>query len=219
MTVSWITNASGVVVVDGSIPTRPADVVRLRYIHETYGAAITKAAIATGVPEAWLVAFIKAESNGVAAAHGGSGEAGLMQLMPELWGGMARAQAEDPEWNVRTGASLLRSRLPCHKWELPAAASSYNCGCDTKNGRTWAPNKNGSALWGMCAYGESYIGNIVAHSNDAIRLLGISSYHADVKLAPSPPVTSGHRSSEGGSGFLVVGALAAAAAVYFGMRK
>lgn len=89
-----------------------------------------------GLPEAWIVRVMRAESGGATSVNGRpirspKGAMGLMQLMPRTWADMrARlglgADPDDPRDNILAGACYLR--LMHDRFGYPGMFGAYNAG-------------------------------------------------------------------------------------------
>ncbi|MFN4356779.1 lytic transglycosylase domain-containing protein [Sphingopyxis alaskensis] len=97
-----------------------------------YAAHVADAAQRFGLPEAWIWAVMRAESNGDPAAISRAGAMGLMQIMPGTWGQLtARYGLGDNPWDVRAnihaGAAYLREMVDRYR-DLSTALAAYNAG-------------------------------------------------------------------------------------------
>lgn len=97
-----------------------------------YATHVSEAAQRFGIPEAWIWAVMRAESNGDPAAISHAGAMGLMQVMPGTWAGLtARYGLGDNPWEVRAnihaGAAYLREMVDRYG-DLPSALAAYNAG-------------------------------------------------------------------------------------------
>ncbi|MBB3862744.1 hypothetical protein GGQ88_004046 [Novosphingobium hassiacum] len=97
-----------------------------------YAPHVAEAAQRFGIPEAWIWAVMRVESNGDAAAVSHVGAMGLMQIMPGTWSGLtARYGLGDNPWDVRgnilAGAAYLREMADRYG-DLPSALAAYNAG-------------------------------------------------------------------------------------------
>ncbi|BBB10598.1 lytic transglycosylase [Sphingopyxis sp. EG6] len=97
-----------------------------------YAVHVTEAAQRFGIPEAWIWAVMRAESNGDPAAASRAGAMGLMQIMPGTWGQLtARYGLGNNPWDVRAnihaGAAYLREMVDRYR-DLPTALAAYNAG-------------------------------------------------------------------------------------------
>ncbi|MBD3772321.1 MAG: lytic transglycosylase domain-containing protein [Rhodobacteraceae bacterium] len=93
---------------------------------------VAEAAQRFGIPEAWIWAVMRAESNGDPAAISRAGAMGLMQIMPGTWGQLtARYGLGGDPWDVRAnihaGAAYLREMVDRYR-DLPTALAAYNAG-------------------------------------------------------------------------------------------
>ncbi|MBO9378089.1 transglycosylase SLT domain-containing protein [Sphingomonas histidinilytica] len=101
-------------------------------IAHPYTAHVAEAAQRFGIPEAWIWAVMRAESNGDPAAVSRAGAMGLMQIMPGTWGQLtARYGLGDNPWDVRAnihaGAAYLREMVDRYR-DLSTALAAYNAG-------------------------------------------------------------------------------------------
>lgn len=95
---------------------------------------IAEASRRSGVPEAWIVAVMRAESGGRTTLHGRpivsrAGAMGLMQLMPATWAEMRQglgADPHDPHDNIIAGSVYLR--LMHDRFGYPGLFAAYNAG-------------------------------------------------------------------------------------------
>lgn len=97
-----------------------------------YAAIVTEAAQRFDIPEAWVWAVMRAESNGDPAAISHAGAMGLMQIMPGTWAELAaRYGLGDNPWDVRAnihgGAAYLREMVDRYR-DLNAVLAAYNAG-------------------------------------------------------------------------------------------
>lgn len=97
-----------------------------------YAAHVAEAAQRFGIPEAWIWAVMRIESNGDPAAASRAGAMGLMQIMPGTWTQLtARYGLGDNPWDVRAnihaGAAYLREMVDRYR-DLPTALAAYNAG-------------------------------------------------------------------------------------------
>ncbi len=81
--------------------------------HHPYAGYVADAARRFGIPEAWIWAVMRVESNGDARAVSTAGAMGLMQIMPATWGRLrARygfgADPFDVRDNIMAGTAYLR---------------------------------------------------------------------------------------------------------------
>ena len=87
-----------------------------------HGAHIAAAARRFGIPAAWIVAVMRAESAGDMRAVSSAGALGLMQVMPHTWVDLRRRYALgpdplEPRDNIFAGTAYLREPLPVSMWE------------------------------------------------------------------------------------------------------
>lgn len=97
-----------------------------------YAAHVAEAAQRFGIPETWIWAVMRVESNGDPAAISRAGAIGLMQIMPATWAMLtARYGLGDSPWDVRAnihaGAAYLREMVDRYG-DLPTAFAAYNAG-------------------------------------------------------------------------------------------
>ncbi len=108
-------------------------------------AFVTEASQRFGIPEAWIVAVIDAESRNNPNARSAKGALGLMQLMPSTWT-ILRAQLQlgdnplDAHDNIIAGTAYLR--LLFDRYGARGFLGAYNAG----PGRYEAAIKTGSPL-------------------------------------------------------------------------
>lgn len=97
-----------------------------------YAAHVAQAAQRFGIPEAWIWAVMRVESNGNPAAISRAGAIGLMQIMPGTWAMLtARYGLGDNPWdaraNIHAGVAYLREMVDRYG-DLPTAFAAYNAG-------------------------------------------------------------------------------------------
>ena len=68
------------------------------------------------------------ESRGEPRAGSSVGAVGLMQLMPQYYGGNANGELYDPATNIDKGAATLRRNLDKHSGNPIKALATYNAG-------------------------------------------------------------------------------------------
>ncbi|ARS26397.1 lytic transglycosylase [Sphingomonas sp. KC8] len=97
-----------------------------------YAAHVADAAGRFGIPERWIWAVMRVESNGDVRAVSTAGAMGLMQIMPGTWAGL-RARYRlgsdpfDPRDNIMAGAAYLRE-MHDRYGNVTAMLASYNAG-------------------------------------------------------------------------------------------
>jgi transglycosylase-like protein with SLT domain len=174
---TWRTLEDGRIEIAGvGVPTvSGADLELLLRVVRDWDALIAKHALRTGVPRAWIGAFIRAESAGNPAAVSPAGAVGLMQIMPPWWRGHSKEEmtSASGEPNAEIGTDLLATIRKTQKPgpngpELPKVASAYNCGSDNAANE---PRVRPLNEWGMCE-DKGYISRVVANSNTLIERFG-----------------------------------------------
>lgn len=96
------------------------------------GRHVADAARRFGIPEAWIWAVMRVESNGDVRAVSHAGAIGLMQIMPGTWAGL-RARYRlgsdpfDPRDNIMAGAGYLRE-MHDRYGNATAMLAAYNAG-------------------------------------------------------------------------------------------
>jgi hypothetical protein len=98
----------------------------------TIGRHVADAARRFAIPQAWIWAVMRAESNGDVHAISPAGAMGLMQIMPATWATLrARYQLGsdpfDPRANIMTGAAYLRE-MHDRYGNATAMLAAYNAG-------------------------------------------------------------------------------------------
>lgn len=122
-----------------------------------------------GLPQGLLRAMIGAESSGNQNAVSPKGAVGLMQLMP----GTAKdlgVNPNDPEQNIRGGATYIKQMLDKFQGNLPLALEAYNAG----------PGNVGKMFKGV----GDYVNKIISR-------LGPSTAYAGEPTLPGTEVTPG----------------------------
>lgn len=141
---------------------------------QKYGALIDSQSARTGVPRAWIAAFIDQESAGDPKAESPAGAYGLMQLMPPWWRGHTKEEMSDPTLNATIGCDLLAAVRKTQKPgadgtpDLVKVASAYNCGSDSASNE---PRLRAGTTWGYCE-DKGYIDAIIARNNTFIERFG-----------------------------------------------
>lgn len=97
-----------------------------------HAAPVTEAARRFGIPEGWIWAVMRAESNGDLRTVSPAGAMGLMQIMPATWASLrARYQlGSDPfdaRDNILAGAAYLREMYDRYG-DVTAMLAAYNAG-------------------------------------------------------------------------------------------
>lgn len=97
---------------------------------------IAEAARRYAIPEAWIRAVLRAESNGCTHLHGQpitshAGAMGLMQIMPATWAELRQrhgfgADPHGPRENILAGAAYLREMHD--RFGVPGAFAAYHAG-------------------------------------------------------------------------------------------
>jgi len=174
----WRTLANGQIEIAGvGVPTvSGGDLELLLKVVTRWRELIERHALRTGVPRAWIGAFIRAESAGDPAAVSPAGAVGLLQIMPMWWRGHSKAEmtSSSGEPNATIGSDLLAAIRQSQKPgptgvpELPKVASAYNCGSDNAQNEPRARPLN---EWGMCE-DKGYISRVVANANTLIERFG-----------------------------------------------
>ncbi|WP_242129826.1 lytic transglycosylase domain-containing protein [Sphingobium sp. Sx8-8] len=110
----------------------PVAAARAQAADHSYAAHVTEAAQRFGIPDAWIWAVIRAESNSDPAAISQVGAMGLMQIMPSTWADMTAhyglgGNPWDARANIQAGAAYLREMMERYG-DLTAALAAYNAG-------------------------------------------------------------------------------------------
>jgi hypothetical protein len=100
--------------------------------HHPYAGHVADAARRFGIPERWIWAVMRVESNGDSRAVSSAGAMGLMQIMPGTWAGLrARyglgADPYDVRDNIMAGAAYLRA-MHDRYGDASAMLAAYNAG-------------------------------------------------------------------------------------------
>ena len=100
--------------------------------HHPYAGHVADAARRFGIPEAWIWAVMRVESNGDSRAVSTAGAMGLMQIMPATWASLrARHGLGRDPYNVRdniiAGAAYLRA-MHDRYGNATAMLAAYNAG-------------------------------------------------------------------------------------------
>lgn len=115
----------------GTALAQDAPAVRAAAVHP-YAGHVADAARRFGIPEAWIWAVMRVESNGDSRALSTAGAMGLMQIMPATWASLrARyglgADPYDVRDNVMAGAAYLREMYDRYG-DATAMLAAYNAG-------------------------------------------------------------------------------------------
>ncbi len=97
-----------------------------------YAAHVADAARRFGIPERWIWAVMRVESNGDVCAVSTAGAMGLMQIMPGTWAGLSArhrlgSDPFDPRDNIIAGAAYLRT-MHDRYGNVTAMLAAYNAG-------------------------------------------------------------------------------------------
>jgi len=97
-----------------------------------YAGHVAEAAQRFGIPEHWIWAVMRVESNGDVRAISTAGAMGLMQIMPGTWAGLRvrhrlGSDPLDPRDNIMAGAAYLRE-MHDRYGNVTAMLASYNAG-------------------------------------------------------------------------------------------
>ena len=97
-----------------------------------YAAHVTEAARRFGIPQDWIWAVMRVESNGNSRAVSSAGAMGLMQIMPATWVNLSAryhlgSDPFDPRDNIMAGAAYLRE-MHDRYGNAAAMLAAYNAG-------------------------------------------------------------------------------------------
>lgn len=148
-----------------------------------YAPHVAEAARRFGIPEAWIWAVMRVESNGDANAVSPVGAMGLMQLMPATWATLtARYGLGSNVWDVRAnilaGGAYLREMVDRYG-DLSSALAAYNAG----PGRVDDWRQRGRSL---PAETIAYVAKIAP----VLGMAGVASPAAVPAISPSPVAPS-----------------------------
>ncbi|MFA5623554.1 MAG: lytic transglycosylase domain-containing protein [Bradymonadales bacterium] len=101
---------------------------RLAYDERAYDAIIADASRAYNIPEAFIRAVIKIESNYNPNAVSSAGAMGLMQLMPATAEHMGVKDSFDPRDNIFGGTKYLRRLADRYNGDINLVLSGYHAG-------------------------------------------------------------------------------------------
>jgi hypothetical protein len=96
--------------------------------HDRFNDLISEASAAYDVPEAFIKAVIRVESNFKPDATSHAGAMGLMQLMPDTADYLNVTRPYDPRQNVFGGTKLLRILIDRYDGDINLILSAYNAG-------------------------------------------------------------------------------------------
>ena len=120
-----------------------------------------------GVPVAWILAIIYAESLGNPNAVNSEVPPGLglMQITdPGLKRGLSNAQVLIPDTNLDIGVSFIKRIITLGNHDLVKVASYYNCGGRSDGSPHTAPTSGQNPAWGYCAT-VGYLERVTQASN------------------------------------------------------
>ncbi|PWJ76326.1 transglycosylase-like protein with SLT domain [Pseudaminobacter salicylatoxidans] len=125
---------SGLIFTSAASPAVLAQVLPLSRASAAHphAAHITEASQRFGIPAAWIVAVMRAESAGHVRAVSSAGAMGLMQVMPDTWAelriryGLGR-DPYDPRDNILAGTAYLREMWDRYG-NVAAMLAAYNAG-------------------------------------------------------------------------------------------
>ena len=126
---------------------------------------INDCAYEQGVPPCLVAAVIGTESGGDPSAVSPAGATGLMQLMPQYFGGDQDALF-DPKTNVAKGSAHLAKLLRSRKGNLVEALASYNAGSPRCGAAKGCPGNRWNLIVN-CGHGGSYVDQVIARWNAA----------------------------------------------------
>jgi soluble lytic murein transglycosylase-like protein len=95
-----------------------------------YNALIAEAALRFTLPETFVRAVVRSESNFNPRAVSRAGAEGLMQLIPETARRMGVRDAFDPRQNLNGGSRYLRFLADTFAGQLPLVVAAYHAGED-----------------------------------------------------------------------------------------
>lgn len=115
----------------GTALAQNASPIRSAAVHP-YAGHVANAARRFGIPEAWIWAVMRVESNGDSRALSTAGAMGLMQIMPATWAGLRTryglgADPYDVPDNIMAGAAYLRE-MHDRYGDATAMLAAYNAG-------------------------------------------------------------------------------------------
>lgn len=121
--------AAGATPVAAQVQDASAD--RTTAVHP-YAVHVTDAARRFGIPETWIWAVMRVESNGDVRAVSHAGAMGLMQIMPGTWASLRASHGlggdpYDVRDNIMAGAAYLRA-MHDRYGNVTAMLASYNAG-------------------------------------------------------------------------------------------
>lgn len=117
---------------DPALPPPPDSAFVERYdVADPWAASITEASRRFDIPEHWIRAVIRAESDDDARAVSPKGARGLMQIMPPTWDELRALHRLgddpfDPHDNIIAGTAYLRALYD--SYGMPGALAAYNAG-------------------------------------------------------------------------------------------
>lgn len=169
-------------------PAWPTDV-------EQWRGLINAAAVKHDVPPALIAGVMAGESRGKPRAGSPVGALGLMQVMPQYFGGNAGGRLYDPATNIEEGVGFLAELQEKYGGNQLRMLAGYNAG---------SARCRASAQWGL-VQNKGYISKCLGYANDAI-VREFSPYRpSKVPLGASVP--------SGGAAAAVVFSIAAVAYV------
>lgn len=128
---------SGLLAISVSLPLFPACATaqtatgEVLSVIDPYAAYVAEASHRFGLPEHWIRAVMRAESDGIMRAVSPKGAMGMMQIMPDTWVELSAryrlgSDPFDPRDNILAGAAYLRELHD--KYGSPGFLAAYNAG-------------------------------------------------------------------------------------------
>jgi len=191
-------NSDHLFVTDGKVMRRSGWPVKV----EQWRELIDSMAEEYDVPPSFVAGVMAGESGGNPNALSPAGACGLMQLMPQYFGGNKDGRLFDPKLNTRLGTKNLRRLLDKYEGNFIRALAGYNAGsarCSTKD-----------KDWGL-VQDTGYVNKCLSFSNEAT-LRGFSPVYPSEAgpdtIRPFQPVGLREASSGGTWGVLGFGLVA-----------
>lgn len=114
-----------------ALPAAASEAVSREPHHDATAAHIAAAAQRFGLPRAWILAVMRAESAGDPRATSRAGAMGLMQIMPATWRELRARHGlghdpYDPRDSILAGAAYMRELFD--RYGAPGFLAAYNAG-------------------------------------------------------------------------------------------
>lgn len=125
---------------------------------EQWSTLIKMHATAQGLPPSFVAGVVAGESRGKPQAVSPVGAVGLMQLMPQYFGGNANGRLYDPDTNIAAGTKFLRELWDRYAGNPIKVLAGYNAGS--------ARCRASDSPWGL-VQNPGYVSKCLSYANEA----------------------------------------------------